>query len=243
MTSQIFRRSPVRFATWLLLGLSGAGMVGSRTWADEVLPKASPASKYAKMAAHSPFAPPTAPVVTQAAPTPPPAPGWADSLTATMLVQDGNTYMVTVIDSQDLQKHLYLTSAADATEPMAVASIKWGATREEPPIITLRKGKEFAQVRYESGLSSLGTNNNLGGPPIPGARNPAPGTPVAPGIRPPPLTTTGPMNQGQPGNAIRRPVIHSQPAPTAVPARPLGNVPANGVRPNPAVQVDDDDDD
>ena len=218
-------------------------MAHSRARADDILPKASPASKYAKMAAHSPFAPPTAAVVTQAAPTPPPAPGWADTLTATMLVQDGNTYMVTVIDSQDPQKHLYLTSAPeDPVEPMAVASIKWGANREDPPTITLRKGKEFAQVRYESGLSALGTNNNLGGPPIPGGRNSGPGAAAAMGIRPPPLSTTGPMNQGAPGNAIRRPVIHSQPAPV-VPVRPPGNVPANAVRPNPAVQADDDDDD
>ena len=238
-TSSQLRPCRAALSLLVLLGL----VCIHRSRADEVLPKAPPASKYAKMAAHSPFAPPTAPVVATAAATPPPTPGWADNLTVTMIMQDGASYMVTVIDSQTPQQHQYLTSEPDKTSQMAVASVKWGANRDEPPTVTLRRGKEFAQVRYESGTASAGGGPSLGGgPQIPGGmRNLSPGAAVAPGtagIRPPPLPNAG---NGNPGNALRRPLIRSQPAPALT--RPGVNPPNTAVRPNPALQVDDDDED
>ena len=176
-------------------------------------------------------------------------PGWADSLTATMIMQDGLKYMVTVVDSASPQ-HLYLTSETEADKPndIAVASVRWGANREDPPTITLRKGKEFAQVRYESGAASPGGNNAMGGAaPAPGVpRNPM-GGPVIPGSQAfhSPLQTgiAQPANPGGPtSNAIRRPLIRAQPA-APVGGRPGINPPNNAVRPNPALQNDDDDDD
>ncbi len=236
----LFRHRAVVLLAWSvgLLAMGGPGR------ADDILPKAPPASKYAKMAGHSPFAPPTAPVGTQAPPPKPPAPGWADGLTATMIAQDGPNYMVTVVDAQNSQQHLYLTAEPDPETKMAVVSVKWGATRDDPPTITLSKGKEFAQVRYEA--SSSGTSSPLGGGvPIPGAgRNPPVGIPGGQAFHSPlQVPPAQPTNQGPSSNVVRRPLIRSQPpaAPTSV--RPGVNPPANGVRPNPAVPVDDDDDD
>lgn len=238
---------PIKRWGCLFLFVLGFGTVSK---ADDPLPKPLPVSKYAKMAAHSPFAPPTAPIVQQAAPPPPPAPGWADSLTATMVMQDGNKFLVTVVDSSNSQ-HLYLTTEPDKTNDMAVSTVKWGTNRDDPPTITLRKGKEFAQVRYDSGAASTGGGNSIPGggvPVIPGApRFPTPGNP--PGIpgaqpfRPPPLANNLPGNPG--ASAIRRPLIRAQPGAAAAPAlsRPGVNAPNSGVRPNPAGTADDDDDD
>ena len=217
--------------------------VGALATAEEPLPKAVPATKYAKMAAHSPFSPPTAVAAPQQTPPPPPTPGWADSLTATMIMQDGSRYMVTVVDSANQQQHLYLTMEPDSQTLMSVESVRWGATRDDPPTITLRKGKDTAQVRYETGSTAQGTTNGMGGaPPIPGGvRNPAPGIPNTGGMaafHPPPLPNA--QASGGPATAIRRPLIRSQPMPAA---RPPVNAPAAGVRPNPAAKIDDDDDD
>ena len=233
---------PIKRWGGLVVLVLGFGVVSK---ADDPLPKPLPVSKYAKMAAHSPFAPPTAPVVQQAAPAPPPAPGWADSLTATMVMQDGKRFLVTVVDSSNSQ-HLYLSTEPDNATDMAVSTVKWGANRDDPPTITLRRGKEFAQVRYDSGASSPGGGSNVPG--IPGAPrpptlgNPA-GIPGAQPFRPPPLANIVPVNQGQTA-AIRRPLIRAQPG-SAAPAlsRPGVNAPNSGVRPNPAATADDDDDD
>ncbi len=230
----------------VLFGLAVGGGTGR---ADDIVPKAPPASKYARMAAHSPFAPPTTPTAVQATPPPPPVPGWADSLTATMIMRDGDKYMVTVVDTQNPQ-HLYLTSEPDKLTQMAVASVKWGANRDEAPTVTLSKGKEFAQVKYESGASSPGGNNQLGGgPPIPGGvRIPGqngPPIPGAQGFHPPGAPNTVQSGNPTPTSAgFRRPLIHA-PAVTAPPAgmRPPLNPTNAAARPNPAVKVDDDDDD
>ena len=233
-------RGRVGLRVLLLGGMLG---VGTLALAEDPLPKAVPATKYAKMAARSPFAPPTAVLAPQATPPPPPAPGWADSLTVTMIMQDGNKYMVTVVDSANQQQHLYLTMEPDKQTQMSVASVKWGASREDPPTITLRKGKDTAQVRYESGSNAPGTPNGMGGaPPIPGVvRNPVPAVPGGGGMaafHPPPMPNS--QVNGGPATAVRRPLIRSQPMP---PARPAINQPAAGVRPNPAAKADDDDDD
>ena len=225
----------LRIADLILLSLAVGSFEGR---ADDVLPKAPPVSKYARMAAHSPFAPPTLPTTTQAAPPPPPVPGWADNLTATMIMRDGDKFMVTVVDSQNPQ-HLYLTSDPDKLTQMAVASVKLGANRDEAPTVTLSKGKEFAQVKYDSGASSPGGNNQLGGgPPIPGGvRNPGLGGPPIPGAQP--FHPPGAPTAAQVGNPIptsagfRRPLIRA-PAVTAPPAgtRPTVSLPNPIARPN-----------
>ena len=247
MSPRLSKRASFYRVGLVWLGLGGGLSFGCAAHADDVLPKAPPASKYAKMAAHSPFAPPTAQAAPQATPPPPPVPGWADNLKATMVMQDGNNYTVTVVDSQNPQ-HLYLTMEPDKDTQMAVVSVKWGANRDDPPTITLRKGKEFAQVRYESGASSPGGNNALGGGPVlPGRPVNAAGGPPIPGGQPfhPPLQNGGGVQAGIPvpsSNAIRRPLIHSAP-PARAPVRPGVSPPTPGARPNPGVQVDDDDDD
>ncbi len=159
-------------------------------------------------------------------------------------MQEGDKFKVTVVDAQNLQQHLYLTMEPDPINQMSVASVKWGANRDEPPTIILRKGKETAQVRYESGSGAPANPNGAGGgaPAIPGAVRippaPMPGAAGGAAFRPPPMQNT--QANGGPSTAIRRPLIRSQPQP---PARPAVNAPANGVRPSSAVKVDDDDDD
>ena len=240
MIFQVPRRKAAQIRViCLLLLVAGTGVVK----ADDVIPKATPASKYAKMASRSPFAPPTAQVAAPATTPPPPVPGWADSLTATMIMQDGAAYMVTVVDAQNAQKHLYLTAEPDRDTQIAVASVKWGTNRDEPPAITLRKGKEFAQVRYDAGMPSPGGANPAGGPPIPGGvRNPIPGAPGGPPFHAPLQAGAASSAAQTPSSVLRRPLIRSQ-APAPATARPGINPPSNGARLNPAVQADDDDDD
>ncbi len=226
----------------LAAGLAAGGLAQ----ADEVLPKAPPASKYVKMAGHSPFAPPTVPVAAPAATPPPPVPGWADNLTVTMIAQNGVNYMVTVVDAQNSQKHLYLTAEPEHDTQIAVASVKWGVNRDDPPTITLSKGKEFAQVRYEANTASPGGANPAGpGLPIPGGvRNPPQGVSGGQAFHPPLQANTGqPANQAAPGNVLRRPLIRSQPVVLPPQLRNGPTPPTAGGRPNPAAPADDDDDD
>ena len=236
-------RRRVGWVAFLLGGLLG---VSALAMAEDPVPKAVPATKYAKMAARSPFAPPTAVAAPQMTPPPPPAPGWADSLTATMIMQDGSKYMVTVVDSANQQQHLYLSTEPDGLTQMSVASVRWGATRDDPPTITLRKGKETAQVRYETGSSAPGAANGMGGAaPLPnGVRNPVPaipgGVPGAAAFHPP--LPNGQSNGG-PSTAMRRPLIRAQPGPCGS-ARRSTRLPTVCVPiPLPRRSDDDDDDD
>lgn len=235
----MFRHSyptSLRVLTGVILASSGTLLR-----ADDVLPKAPPAAKYEKMAGHSPFAPPTVPVAAPVAAPPTPAPGWADALTATMIAQDGANFMVTVVDAQNSQQHLYLTSEPDDKAPMSVVSVKWGATHDDPPTITLRKGQEFAQVRYEA-ANGAGVPSPAGNiVQIPGA---ARNLPVPPGNAAFHSPFQASANQGPSTNAIRRPLIRAQQPAAPAGVRPGVNAPGPaGVRPNAAIKVDDDDDD
>lgn len=196
---------------------------------DEVLPSAYPASRYEKFARHSPFSPPTV-----AAPVgPPPSvvkpPGWADSLSIAAATQNGGNYLVTVVD-RDSQEHFDAS-----TDPLikngrevTLTSIQWADSPDQTQA-TLKRGTEFAVVRFDGAAvrSSAPVNGSI---PRPGI-NPLnrPGFPPPPGNAP--VSTLNP-------NAVRRNQI-IRAAPTPIPR-------TNAVAPRPGVKlpgVEDDDDD
>lgn len=230
--------------TVLLAALVIAGFV-SRARADDPLPKPILPDHYNKMAAHSPFAPPTDAPKAQAAATPPPQASAFDKLSATMLMQVDGVYSVTIVDP-DSPEHLYLTSSAvDEKSQMKIASVKWDpVSGQEEPTITLSKGTQFGQVRYEP------TSGGAAG------TGPRPQNPMLPtGFRPnvPPTSVPGLPNPGAPAaanNALRRGPIRAAPAPGPAPGgtgRPVvlpgESRTAAPLRTGPQVKTDDDDDD
>ena len=243
----VYSAFSVRLQNWVILCafVFLASICQSR--ADDVLPKPVPADRYNKMAAHSPFTPPTTPVATPPPQVAPPPPSWLDKLSVNMLMQDHGVFYATVVD-QDSPTHIYLSSdKEDPDSHMAIASVKWDSeNHDETPIITLRRGTDFGQVRYEPGTSS--------GPgmviqPRPGVSGAAPNNFRVPQPAP---AIPGQLNQPQPTNAanaaLRRGPIRAVPQAPAPGGRPVvlpGNNPAvQPVRPvSPQIKTDDDDDD
>ena len=211
--------------------------------ADDPLPKPLPPDRYNKMAAHSPFAPPTDAPRLQAAATPPPAASAFDRLTATMLMQVDGVYSVTVVDP-DSPEHLYLTSdAVDDKSQMKIASVKWDpASGQEEPTITLNKGTQFGTVRYEpgngGGMAAAPRPQNLTA--INAYRPNLPPTSIPGAAIPPPPVSTA--------NGFRRGPIRAAPAPAPA-AGGAGRavvLPGEGrspLRAAPNIKTDDDDDD
>ena len=230
----------------LLAALAVAG-AAVHARADDPLPKPVSPDRYNKMAAHSPFAPPTeAPRAQVAAATPPPGPSWSDKLTANMITQVGGVFYVTVVDPDSTQ-HLYLsTDAVDQMSQLKVSSVEgWNpAEGNEEPKITLLKGTQFGVIRYEPGASGgMGAAPRGPGMPVPNNN-----------FRPnqPPTSVPTVINQG-PSSAIRplnRGPIRAVPAPAPAAGgtgRPIvlpgENRVAPPARPGPQVKTDDDDDD
>ncbi len=231
--------------------------------ADNPIPTAFPPDRYARMAAHSPFTPPTAPV--QAAPTAPPPPktSFADKLTATNMTEVNSVYEVTVVDP-DSTRHIYVRSDGEDPEThLRIASVKWPQiNRDEPgaretPIITITKGTESAQLRYEPGGGGGGAGMS-GAMPMNGAgAQPRPFIPGNAGVRPPgapaiPGNTTGnvavaPPPGVPPGGPRRAMPIRAFPpasAPAAQnPVLPGGNATTQPLRRGVVTKPDDDDDD
>ena len=245
MRAQLFSAPLYRtiFPAILLLLLFLLFIPSPPSRADDILPKPVPPDRYNKMAAHSPFTPPTAPTTAQPIQAAPPAPSWLDKLSVNMLMQDHGVFYVTAVDSDNPAAHIYLSSDKEDPEShLAIASVKWNPeNRDETPVITLRRGKDFGQVRYEASASS-GPGMNI--QPRPGAAGAPPNAfrapqsaPAIPGqINPPPL------NAANPG--LRRTPIRAVPQAPAPGGRPvvLPNNPA--VRPvTPQIKTDDDDDD
>lgn len=226
--------------------------------AESVTPVPYPADRYAKLAAHSPFTPPTAPAIVAATPTPPPPPSFTEKLTATAIMQWGSVYRVTIADP-DNPRHIDLFSdKVDPDTQMQIESVKWpqptngtilGAPNE-PPIITLRKGQERGTVRYEPGNSS-GPIGGVMGAPTGASRSPVSpfaNNPVRPQI-PPTIPGSGGSVPAMPGqtpiNGVqRRAPIRSVPQPPpATGARPIVRPGVNAALPGRPVNGKDDDDD
>ena len=176
--------------------------------------------------------------------TPPPAPAWSDNLTVTSLMQFGSFYTATVVEKDGSAHYLIRSDSEDPDSHLMLASVRW-ADKPEAVKVTIRKGTQFGEVRFDPAASSSS------GPAVPGA----PPSPLRPGVpnpaanfRPPP-PSGGPVQSaggGPPGNAFRgRPVIRANPP--AAPSRPIVTPPAQGanriVAPVATGKNTDDDDD
>lgn len=253
----------MHFSKWLRPGRLVAGLallIGSNLQADDgVTPKAFPADRYSKMASHSPFAPPTAPIATPPPVAPPPQPSFADRLTAISIAVDKGIYMVMVVD-QDTQEHNFLRSDRLDAKQMQIASVRWDANgdKSQVPVITVRKGGLTGQVRYEPTTAAAGAPGMGGGPAIPGSVPRLNNGAVPPAARPytPPIMPGGVPNPvaAVPG-VPNAPAIPGSRAPIRGPQQVTQPPPATGgravvmpgnqptVRPGVISPDDDDDDD
>ena len=239
----------VRRARPWLLGLAG-WLFGVAAHADDVLPQPAPASRYDKLAGHSPFAPPSAgPAPVAPTATPPPGPTWSDNLTVTSLMQIAGVYTATVTEKDGSAHYLVRSDAENPENHLILASVRW-ADKPDAIKITMRKGTQFGEVRFDpAATTSTG--------PVPGAPSGPLGRPGLPNpatnFRQPPPAPPSPLAPppGAAGNNIvrGRPMIRSGPAAApAPPARPLVSGPAGLGRAatqqvKPAKDDDDDDDD
>ena len=239
-----------------LLAVWAATLLCAR--ADDVIPNPFPADRYAKMAAHSPFAPPTAPAPPPTQAPPPPKSSFTDKLKVNGMVQSEGIYYVTVEDT-DTQEHTLLTSKP--TPPpgrpapsMFISSVKWHPApgKDEQAEITIKKDAEFGVLRYAPGANSGGMT---GGPGLAGNSPRPPGGGIVPGVNRPytPPTVPGsvpavPNPAAAAALAVQRraPIRGPQPppAPGGRPVVPPGTATtlAPTVKPG-ALNADDDDDD
>jgi hypothetical protein len=210
-----------------LLGLAAGLAAGPEAWADDVLPKAFPASRYAKLGAHSPFSPPTAaaavPMTTAA-----PAGSWADKLSVALLMEQGGKYVATVVD-RDSAEHFLVTSDGGNDKNMTLSSVQWG-DKPNQTRVTIRKGTEFGQVAFDPNATAA---SSAAAPMLPGVFPRTP--PMAPGVfHPPPAPNVGFNGPRTPSVIVRRPPISSGQPTFNNPRNPLGRV---------TTQTSDDDDD
>ncbi len=217
-------------------------LTGGAVRADDALPSPPPNKRYDKLAARSPFAPPTAgPAPTAPAATPPPAPSWSDNLTVTSLMQSGNVFFATIMEKDTSARHLIRSDEVDKLTLLELASVRWAATSDAIKV-TVSKGTQFADLKFDPSATADGAGSMPGMPP---GLAPRPGVPNPAANFHPPLPAS--TVQTPPGGIVRgRPVIRANPQPP--PVRPVINAPQGPARvipPTvpPAAKDDDDDDD
>jgi hypothetical protein len=220
----------------LAAGLAFGFVAGSGARADDVLPKALPANRYEKLAAHSPFAPPTVAAPVAPAPVAAPKGSWADKLAVTALMQNGGIYIATVVD-RDSSQHFIVTSDKENERSMMLASVQWGDKYDQTRI-TIRRGAEFGQVAFDASAGAASAVMGPGAPVpprpmIPGGPLPGAGTAQ---FHPPPGANPAFRGPQGPSNIVRRQPIFSTPAATPRPVFPRPTA-------KPAADDDDDDDD
>ena len=152
--------------------------------AENVVPTAFPAERYAAITEKSPFA-----LATPAAPPPPPpttsfAANWF--LTAVARNEQGQDFVT--IKSQDGSVHFSLTSGEPSEGGVSLASVDWSDTFRKSTA-SIKKGTETAKLIFSQEEASPA------GAPNPGGRRPGP-----PGVPPPPPVTVNPVVAGQNGS-------------------------------------------
>ena len=221
--------------------------LGVTARADDVLPQPAPAKRYEKLAAHSPFAPPSAGPAPVAPSAPPPGPTWSDNLTVTSLMQVHGVYTATVVAKDAPTKYFVRSDVEDRESHLMVASVRW-ADQPEDIKVTLRKGTQFGDVHFDPAGSSGGSVASNGPLPPPGRARPNNSAQAfhAPPLMPPMPSTAGPA--GGPANTVvrGRPIIRSAPLPGPLPGRPAVSrqpVSTRPALPGKGGKDDDDDDD
>ena len=204
--------------------------------ADDPIPKPFPPDHFDKLAAQSPFSPPTAGPVSAPAATPP-VPKTFEKYTVLLLMQQGNEYVAT-LNNKDTSEHTRVRTNNANEEGLTLVSVEW-ANEPSQTKVTLSKGTEFGVIGFDpSGVAA----------PAPGVMAPGGGgrqvlRPVPPTtpFRPPPGLTPG--NGGpstQPGgNNVRRQSVIRNPGANPPNVQRPGGPPIPGAKP---LAGDDDDD-
>lgn len=233
------------------VAVMGAGAV---VFADDPIPKPFPMAHFEKLAARSPFSPPTAVVAPPpTAPTPPPS-NFADKFTLAGIMQQGSDYVAT-LNNKETSEHIRVSSKGEPNQGLNVSTVSWGNDPTQTQV-TLVKDKgsaapEFGVVEFDPNQSpatatSMGTGMPGG---IPSRPNLRPVPPIPGGvIRPPPGAVPnriipGAIPNNQPN---RRPGIIRAPGVTTAaprPNQPGVNFTSVPQLPKPAASDDDDDDD
>ena len=213
-------RVPVLLLT-LAIGLN----FGWAARADDVLPQAAPADRYAKMADRSPFAPPTVAVALPAATPVPAGPKWSDDLTLALLMQRGGVFFATIQNKSKNERFLLESDREDQERHLALTSVEWNDHANQTSVM-LRHDTEFAAVRFDASApvpAAVAANPLMHGM-VPGSYPASAGTPLPGHFQPPPNPA------GPPGVARRQMLIRSSPSvaappeahsPAALPLRPL----------------------
>ena len=186
--------------------------------ADDVVPQPPAANRYAKMADRSPFAPPT-PVTGPLTPVvAPPGPKWSDSLTVTLVTQQGGVSFATIQDKAKNERFLLQSNKEDQDRQLALASVQWGELVSQTTVM-LRHNNEFATVRFDPSATAAAPAANPA--PVPGRGPGITGTyPAAAGTPPPGHLQPPPNPPGFPGAVQRRGLIRATPTVRAAPAVP-----------------------
>jgi len=143
--------------------------------ADNVLPTAFPADRYAAGLERSPFklATPLAP------PPPPPSASFAANWFLTAVAKDPEGRDFVTIKAQDGSVHFSIGSGETDASGVSLASVDWSETMGKSTAI-IKKGAETAKLIFSQTEMTLA-------PPAPGGRGgPRPG--LLPGVPPPPVT-------------------------------------------------------
>ncbi len=138
--------------------------------ADDAVPKPFPPGHFDKMAARSPFSPPTAaPVATP--PPPPPGPKPFEKYTVTLLMQQGSEYVAT-LNNKDTSEHTRVRTDEPNLEGIKLVSVDW-ANEPAQTKVTLSNGTQTGVVGFDPSAA----------PPA-AAPAPVPAGGVRPGQRP-----------------------------------------------------------
>lgn len=150
--------------------LALAGVISAR--ADDVIPKHSDFSRYARMVNRSPFAVASAPAMASTKPS------WSKDLFIANAVHMPEADLVTIMSLSDKNFKEYLSTEKPNDDGYGIASIEWsdspGATK-----VTISKDAQFATLGFNEALLSQPLIPNIGpaGNAPPGLR-PSPALPV-----------------------------------------------------------------
>ena len=228
---------------FLLLGVAGSAVTA---FADDPIPKPFPVSRFDKLAANSPFSPPTAVTAPTATPPPAPQPGFADKYTLASIMQQGDDFIATLNNKEASERIRVSKTRPDPSTGIKIASVAWGREITQTRV-TLEKNQQFGEVGFDASASPMTSATSPGMvpggitrpnlrpvPPVPGAIRPPPG--VAPNRTLPGAAANNP-------NAIRRPGVIRGPGAQALPRPNQPGVNFTKAPPIPGHVGNDDDDD
>lgn len=226
-------------AVVLTLALSAAS-----AFADDAIPKPFPPGHFDKLAAHSPFSPPTAAALATPPPPAPPGPKPFEKYTVVWLGQQGDQY-VAGLNNKETSERIRVRTGEFNPEGIELVSVNW-SEKPEQTRVTLTNKTQTGEVGFDPSAASIAPAIAPGL--MPGVR-PAirPAVPAANTFHPPP--GIAPSAPQLPVNNGRRPaVIRSGVAPQPIQPNPSIGAGQRPIRPAipgaaPVAGGNDDDDD